>query len=120
MYLSSFVVFEVTLLSGNPTSPHNVTTTVGQPAIFNCASSINTLPPPTFNWEVYTPINRPIDSSDNAITGINGSLYIQNPTLEQSNMIFRCTVSSGGRLSEGYIRLIVEGKRECKDQAKLF
>ena len=108
-------VFEVSLLSDSRSSPHNITTTVGNPVVINCTRSYNTLPAPTFGWRIETPIQRSIAASDNAIVGINGSLYLQEPTLQQNGVIFSCSVRSGTSIKTGYIRLIVEGIADLKN-----
>lgn len=112
MSCTHHAVFTANLFSMDSSSPHNVTTTVGQPVVLSCASSYNSIPAPTFDWVIFTPFQRSLQDSDNAVIGINGSLYVQKPTTEQSGMVFQCRLTNGDRVKTGYVRLIVQGKRE--------
>ena len=103
-------VFTVNLFSDSMNSPHNVTTTVGQPVVLSCASSYTSVPTPTFNWRVVSPFPRAIAGSDNAVVGLNGSLYVLKPTADQSLIVFECSLQNGNNVRTGYIRLIVEGE----------
>ena len=102
-------VFVVNLYSSSSSSPYNVTTTVGQPVLLNCASSYTSVPAPSFDWELLTPFSRPISDSDTFVAGLNGSLYIQQPQLSQSGYVFECSLNNGNSRRTGYVRLIVQG-----------
>ena len=99
------------MFSISPNSPHNVTTVAGQPVILSCGSDYTSVPPPAFRWEVYRPFRRDITREDNAVLGLNGSLYIQKPTVQQSRLGFRCSLTNGQSVRTGYVQLIVEGKK---------
>ena len=103
-------VLEATLFSSNHLAPYNVTIRVGQPAVIDCASSYISVPSPSFDWRIYRPFDRPLQASDNMVIGLNGSLYIRNPTSSHNTLHLRCTITSSSRTMSGYIQLLIDGK----------
>ena len=87
-----------------------MTTTVGQPVIIDCSPSYTSVPAPEFDWGLYRPFRRSTIASDNIVIGLNGSLYVRNPTMQQSGLGFQCTIANTPMVQVGYIQLIVEGK----------
>ena len=103
-------VLEATLFSSDSSAPHNVTIRVGHPAIINCASNYTSVPAPQFDWEIYRPFTRPMRASDNIVIGLNGSLYIRNPTSSHNLLGFRCTITNSPMVRQGYIQLLIDCK----------
>ena len=104
------IVLEATLLLSNRLLPHNITIRVGHPAIIDCASSFTSIPVPTFEWKVYQPFTRDLRASDDMVIGLNGSLYIRNPTLHHIWLGLECTINNEPMGMTGYIQLLVDYK----------
>ena len=108
--LPMHTVLEATLFSSDSSAPHNVTIRIGQPAIIDCASSYTSVPAPQFEWEIYRPFIRPMRASDNIVIGLNGSLYVRNPSSSHNMLGFRCTITNLPMQQHGYIQLLIDCK----------
>lgn len=75
---------------------------------------MTSVPPVTLDWEIYDdPDSFPINAFiDRAIVGLNGSLYLQNPTGDQDDETFECSASNreSGSSVHGYVQITVEGR----------
>ena len=87
-----------------------MTIRVGHPVIIDCASSYTSVPTPTFDWEIYRPFGRPLLALENIVIGLNGSLYIRNPTSSHNMLGFQYTTTNSPMIRQGYIQVLVDGK----------
>ena len=109
-YSLTHTVLEATLFSSDRLAPYTVTIRVGQPAVIDCASSYTSIPSPTFDWEIYRPLTRQIQESDDVVIGLNGSLYIQNPTEALNQTGFKCTITNSPTIQVGFVQIFIDGK----------
>lgn len=109
-FLLLLSVQDANFFSSEVSAPHRVTVLQGQPTAIDCGP-YTSIPASDLDWEVQfgDHFEEVSVANDRATAGLNQSLWLLQPTLDDDGTVFRCGLEVLGMVEYGYVEINVQG-----------
>ncbi len=96
--------------SNDMDNPHEVSVTLGEPRILDCGP-FTSVPQESISWTIVDDI--PIGVNDAAIQGLDGRLYLQSPSILNSET-YECRADNPitNGFATGYVKVTLQGTHD--------